>query len=233
VQKKTLYLIRHGETTSNREDRVQGWSEPLTPLGRAQARKLGERLAATRDLNPIKVIYTSRMVRAKMTAMGVAEKLNPGCDTSNPWDLPVPIIASEHLHERLHPSYIHGLLTSDPVAKSALENMRNNFHNPSFDYADGETYNQLIDRADRALDEIFADPNEHIAIVSHGVFLSAFVNRALHGAHMSSHVLRRSSLHFSNAGIAIMKHEHGRVFDGEAWRWAINVSDNSHTLEIE
>lgn len=233
MQKKTLYLIRHGETTSNLEDRIQGWNEPLTPLGRAQARKLGERLAATRDLNPIKVIYTSRMVRAKMTAMGVAEKLNPGCDTSNPWDLPVPIIASEHLHERLHPSYIHGLLTSDPVAKSALENMRNNFHDPTFDYADGETYNQLIARADRALDEIFADPNEHIAINSHGLFLNAFINRALHGEDLTSQIMEHSLIRSQNAGLAVMKYEQGLTSSGTKWRWSYEGFDNSHTLDIE
>src|SRR5580704_4756603 len=40
-----IYLIRHGQTEFNAEDRVQGRVDsPLTALGVAQARAIGERL---------------------------------------------------------------------------------------------------------------------------------------------------------------------------------------------
>ena len=40
-----LYLVRHGETTWNRETRMQGsLDSPLTSLGRAQAEALGAAL---------------------------------------------------------------------------------------------------------------------------------------------------------------------------------------------
>ena len=42
-----IYLFRHGETVWNAERRAQGYLDsPLTPLGEAQARAMGERLAA-------------------------------------------------------------------------------------------------------------------------------------------------------------------------------------------
>ena len=42
----TVLLVRHGETTWNREGRVQGWAPtPLTERGREQARTLGAHLA--------------------------------------------------------------------------------------------------------------------------------------------------------------------------------------------
>jgi len=43
----TILLLRHGETVSNLENRVQGHADsPLTPLGQAQARRAGRTLAA-------------------------------------------------------------------------------------------------------------------------------------------------------------------------------------------
>lgn len=44
---KTIYLMRHGETLFNQEQRIQGWCDsPLTPTGRAQAQAAGQWLKA-------------------------------------------------------------------------------------------------------------------------------------------------------------------------------------------
>lgn len=45
--KKTLYLIRHGETLFNVQHKIQGWCDsPLTKRGREQARAVGNYLKA-------------------------------------------------------------------------------------------------------------------------------------------------------------------------------------------
>jgi broad specificity phosphatase PhoE len=60
-----LWLVRHGETTWNREGRVQGSSDPpLSEAGREGARRLGRRLAGTR----FDAVYTSDLRRARETA---------------------------------------------------------------------------------------------------------------------------------------------------------------------
>lgn len=66
----TVLLVRHGETTWNRDGRVQGWAaSPLTELGRDQARALGERLAADYDVDHLfssdlrRAVETTRYVR--------------------------------------------------------------------------------------------------------------------------------------------------------------------------
>jgi broad specificity phosphatase PhoE len=64
-QQATIVLVRHGETVSNLEGRVQGQQDsPLTQRGRAQGRQVAERLAS---LN-IAAVYSSDVGRARETA---------------------------------------------------------------------------------------------------------------------------------------------------------------------
>lgn len=59
-----LYLIRHGESLWNAQDRIQGHGDsPLSEAGRQQAERLGRHLARA----PIGAIYTSRLLRARQT----------------------------------------------------------------------------------------------------------------------------------------------------------------------
>jgi probable phosphoglycerate mutase len=70
-----IYLIRHGQTEFNREDRVQGRVDsPLTEHGRAQARAMGERLAALIAAEPGDWrLETSPLGRARQSAEIIAE----------------------------------------------------------------------------------------------------------------------------------------------------------------
>lgn len=70
-----IYLIRHGQTLFNAEDRVQGRVDsPLTALGEAQARAMGERLAALIEAAPGDWrLETSPLGRARQTAAIIAQ----------------------------------------------------------------------------------------------------------------------------------------------------------------
>lgn len=71
-----LYLVRHGETESNKERRYQGWMEsPLSEKGLLQAEKTGLFLSA-RELSGL---YCSDLKRALHTAkvIGAGRGLNP------------------------------------------------------------------------------------------------------------------------------------------------------------
>ena len=64
-----LLLIRHGQSTWNRERRIQGQLDPpLSEEGRAQARRLGRRLAG----RPFAGFYSSDLKRAFETAEAIA-----------------------------------------------------------------------------------------------------------------------------------------------------------------
>ena len=62
-----LLLVRHGETVWNQENRWQGQADvPLSETGRAQARRLAQRLRA--EGRPVCAIYASDLSRAFHTA---------------------------------------------------------------------------------------------------------------------------------------------------------------------
>jgi len=76
-----LLLARHGETDWNRDRRLQGWQGvPLNDVGRAQARRLAERLRET----PVDVLLASDLPRAAETAriLGSTLGLEPRLDAA-------------------------------------------------------------------------------------------------------------------------------------------------------
>ena len=65
-----FYLVRHGETEWNAENRMCGRSDiPLSEAGRRQAEALAERL----KLIPLEALYSSPLKRALQTARSISE----------------------------------------------------------------------------------------------------------------------------------------------------------------
>ena len=69
---RNLFLVRHGETHYNREDRIGGDSD-LTDKGRDQANALAEHFNTIR----IPIIFTSNYKRTLQTATPIAERQDP------------------------------------------------------------------------------------------------------------------------------------------------------------
>jgi len=66
----TLFLVRHGETTWNRDGKIQGWADSsLTEPGRRQARAVGARLAA----EGVDRLVVSDLQRTRETAAVLGE----------------------------------------------------------------------------------------------------------------------------------------------------------------
>jgi broad specificity phosphatase PhoE len=72
-----LWLIRHGESTGNRDRLLQGQEDlPLTDLGHEQARKLAARLGRL-DFD---ALYSSDLARALQTAVHLGEAIHLGTE---------------------------------------------------------------------------------------------------------------------------------------------------------
>lgn len=68
----TIWLLRHGQTTANAQEVIQGprIDAPLSDLGQRQAASLGEALAD----RPIAAVYSSPLVRARDTAEALVRR---------------------------------------------------------------------------------------------------------------------------------------------------------------
>lgn len=81
-----LFLIRHGRSTWNAENRIQGSADPpLDEVGREQACQLAERLQKSK--NAMVAVYTSPLQRAQQTAQILGDALG------------VPVTSDERLKE--------------------------------------------------------------------------------------------------------------------------------------
>lgn len=141
-----LLLLRHGETTFNREDRWQGQSDSataLTDLGRAQARAAADELAR-RQQHP-RAIITSDLNRARDTADIVRARLAEH-------GVVVPVPTPDPRLRELHLGHFEGLTYADAAARFGP----NPFHTGLTARAPGatESVGDLLTRALAAFGQI-------------------------------------------------------------------------------
>ena len=181
-----LLLIRHGETEHNVAGLLAGVTDSrLTNHGVLQAQRLGKFLALSRQLQ-LTQIYASDLQRARITAQEVHQAQ----------------------HEHLKPSRLNGeviilpLLREQDFGSFELVPWSSKRADDAFttkvpsatdpDFKPKETAEQMKERADQFLDDFIVpmlalEGEENVAIVSHGLFLSALW-RALLGRFDASQV---------------------------------------------
>jgi broad specificity phosphatase PhoE len=147
-----LYLVRHGATQLSAEDRFAGEiGVDLSPEGREQAARLGERL---RD-DEIGAIYCSPLSRTVETARIIASKC--GLD----------IQLSDGLHEIRH-GHWEGLTRQEVEARFAQEYSDWQQDPFTFAPAGGESGVSVLARALPAIREIVVrHTGENVLVVSH------------------------------------------------------------------
>jgi broad specificity phosphatase PhoE/predicted kinase len=149
---RNLFLVRHGETAFNVEDRIGGDSD-LTERGRTQAAALADYFAALR----IPIIFTSNYQRTLQTAAPIAEK-QEHCS----------IIALPELNE-IHAGICEGLSyreIRERLPEVARARNRNKYW---YVYPEGEGYATMEKRIQRGLKKVFYlnDYDFNIMIVGH------------------------------------------------------------------
>lgn len=76
-----IYLIRHGQTTGDVENRYGGYDDELTNEGKAQAQELANKLGDS----GIQIIFCSPLKRAQQTSEVLKDKLD--CEIKTIYDL--------------------------------------------------------------------------------------------------------------------------------------------------
>lgn len=156
----TLYLLRHGETSFNAENRFQGHLDiPLNETGLTQAQLLGEALA---DIN-FSAIYTSDLSRALQTAQQVAAHQQTA------------IFAVRRLREAALGDWegYSGEEVAEKWPQELAAWRKDSLHNRP---PGGETLQQVQARAIDLTNELVAKhPKERIALVGHGGSIRAII----------------------------------------------------------
>lgn len=153
-----IYITRHGKTEWNKEGRMQGWkNSDLTEEGLQNAKKLGESL---KDVE-FDCIYCSPLGRAVDTAKWIRGSK------------PTEIIIKDSLKEMGFGSW-EGM-EHTKVRELYPEQSHNLWNKPHlYEPVDGESFQELLDRARQALGDIINNTScENVLVVSHAVLIKA------------------------------------------------------------
>lgn len=203
-----LYLVRHGEAESNRDNRFGGWSPaPLTELGHRQA------VAAAAEMRrrAPTVLVTSDIERARQTAQPIADLLE--------------------LEPRLEPGLrerslgvFDGLSFAEAEARYPDMWKRLSTRDPNAVPEGGETADAVFTRVSNAIERILTDhPGERIAVVTHGLALfHAFSYVCRLGAPSHEHPV---FVLVDNASITQLEHR------GAHWR-IVSINDTAHLRDL-
>lgn len=190
VTRKTIYLVRHGETEFNRLGIVQGSGvdSDLNDTGKEQARRFHARYGHL----PFERIYTSAL---KRTHQSVNAFLDAG----------IPHTALPELNEISWGNY-EGM-ESRSVWKQEYLDMVNNWKSGQLDYRipGGENPVELQARQKPALEKILSDKEELVLICMHGRAMKSFLCLML-GLPLSS----MDDFTHHNLGLFLLEYDNSR-----------------------
>lgn len=160
-----IYLIRHGETTGDLEDRYGGdYDDHLSPNGNNQVQELGNKL---KNKN-LQMIYHSPRIRATETAKIVSKITNS------------PIKKVEDVRERNAYGILTGMIKSEAKQQFTQEVEKLQKDKLHHDVKNSEDYNSFKERVIPAFKNIMLNSEfDSIAIISHGGPISCFVREYL------------------------------------------------------
>ena len=209
---KVVYFVRHGQSAHNVAPVFQSPDSPLNEKGKQQADLVAQRVSQL----SFDALIASPFERAKQTAEAIAKATGKKTEYS------------ELFVERIRPTYINGKPYTDKKADMLWRAWEKNLYTPGARTEDGENFDDLVARADRALSFLQRRTEQTLIVVTHGYFLRTIVARVLLGNLLSGEAFRnvQKGTRTENAGLTVLKYRSG--FEEEAaWRlWIYN--DHAH-----
>ncbi|WP_433901283.1 2,3-bisphosphoglycerate-dependent phosphoglycerate mutase [Sphingobacterium puteale] len=160
-----LFLVRHGQSQWNLENRFTGWQNiDITALGQLEAKKAGKALAK----ESIDIAFTSTLIRAQHTLEIILNEIaKPN----------IPIIVDAALNERSYGN-LEGLNKDETAEKYGVEQVH--IWRRSFDVAPpgGESLKDTYDRVIPYFENFIQpelDAGNNVLIVAHGNSLRALI----------------------------------------------------------
>lgn len=162
---KIIYFVRHGQSEDNVKHVFQSPDSPLSENGKQQAKSIARRIS---KLN-FQALIASPLKRVKQTAEAIAEVTNREVEYS------------ELFIERVKPIYINSKPYTDEKADNLWKEWEKSLHTPGMRVEDGENFDDITARADKALGFLRNRTEQSLVVVTHGYFLRTIVARVLLG----------------------------------------------------
>ena len=207
--------MRHGQSEDNVTPVFQSPDSPLNEKGKRQAESIAQRVSKL----SFDALIASPFERAKQTAEAIATATDKVAEYS---DLFV---------ERVKPSYLNGKPYADEKAHALWREWEKSLYASGTRVDDGENFDDLIARADKALTFLQNRPEQSLVVVTHGYFLRTIVARVLLGTLLSGeafkHIQRTADM--ENTGLTVLQYRES--FEKKpAWRlWIYN--DHAHLAD--
>lgn len=212
---KTVYFVRHGQSEDNAAPVFQSPTSPLNEKGRKQAESIARRVSKL----SFDALIVSPFERAKQTAEAIVKV------TGKKAEYPDLFV------ERIKPSYINGQPYTDNKANTLWREWEKSLYTPDMRAEDGENFDDLIARADKALAYLQNRTEQSLLVVTHGYFLRTIVARVLLGNLLSGEAFRniQKTAAMENTGLTVLQYREG-FEEKPAWRlWIYN--DHAHLAD--
>lgn len=214
-KEKIVYLVRHGQSIDNVAPVYQHYDSPLSPVGKDQAGKVALRVSNL----AFDCLITSPQPRAVETANAIAKATGK-----------IPEYSYLFV-ERQKPKRINGASHKDEKATAVWRKWNDSLYLPGVKVEDGENFDEIIKRADDALNFLLERQEKTILVVTHGYFLRTLIAKVLTDNLLTGDLLKKiqSVGLIENAGLSALKYK--ADMDGRySWRlWFYN--DHSHLSE--
>lgn len=211
ISEKIVYFVRHGQSEANVSPTFQPPDSPLTEKGRGQAKLIAERIARL----SFDALISSSFLRAKETAAFISGATGKAPEYS------------ELFVERVKPTRINGNPRGNEEMEKIFNAWEESLYATGAKVEDGENFDEISARADKALDFLKNRPENVLVVITHGFFLKTIVARLMLGKSLTGEALKNleSRLKVENTGLSALKYK--QKDGGGQWHlWIWN--DHAH-----
>jgi broad specificity phosphatase PhoE len=212
---KVVYFVRHGQSEDNVAPVFQSPHSPLSEVGRTQAQRIAARVAKL----SFDALLASPYQRAKETAEAIGKVTGKAPEFCALFT------------ERVKPTSVNGKPYTDEAARRAWLAWEHSLYTPGMRVEDGENYDDLVTRADKALALLKDRAEQSLVVVTHGYFLRMIVARVILGEALSGDIFKHfyTVASIENTGLTVLRYQ-GGFAEGPCWRlWIYN--DHAHLAE--
>lgn len=209
---KIVYFVRHGQSVDNALPVFQSSSSPLSTKGQFQAQQIANRI---KHLS-FDALVSSPLPRAYETATAIATTTGKQVELS------------DFFVERIKPTAVDGKPWDDAESLKIYTEWETSLYNQGASVLDGENFDDIMARADAALECLRGRTESTLVVVTHGHFLRTIVARVLLGDALTGEGLKRIQQVASveNTALTVLKYR-AAYEEAACWRlWTLN--DHAH-----